>query len=112
LTVLALAAPLVACLGAAVTGAGTWVVAAAGMTGISASLSNFALAPAGPGHGPSRSIGTAFARAETGLQLAWVLGGAVAVAIPTRSGLGFGIAAALPALGVLLARQLALRSTR
>ncbi len=112
LTVLALAAPLTACLGAAVTGAGPWVVAAAATTGISASLSKFALDAALQQHVPGRSIGTAFARAETGLQLAWVLGGAVAVAIPTRSGLGFGIAAALPALGVLLARQLAVRSAR
>lgn len=111
LTVVALAAPLLACLGAALSGSGAWVVAAAGTTGVSASLSKFALDAALQEHVPGRAIGTAFSRAETALQLAWVVGGAVAVAIPTVSALGFGLAAALPALGVLLARRLALRAS-
>ena len=109
LAVSVLAAPLVACLGAALSGAGPWVVAAAGTTGVAASLSKFSLDAALQEHVPSRSIGTAFSRAETGLQLAWVLGGAVALVLPTRTGLGFGLAALLPALGAVLARQLARR---
>ena len=112
LTIAGLALPLVTCLGAAVTSAGPWVVAAAGATGVSASLSKFALDAALQQHVPGRSIGTAFARAETALQLAWVVGGAIAVAIPTLAGLGFGLAAALPVLAVVLARQLALRAVQ
>ena len=107
---LTLALPFLTCLGAALTAAGPWVVAAAATTGLSVSLSKFALDASLQGHVPARSLGTAFARAETVLQLAWVVGGAVAVAAPTRAGLGFGIAAALPVLGVVLARRLAVRA--
>lgn len=39
-------------------------------------------------------------------ELAWVLGAGVAVCLPASGPLGFGIAAALPPLGLLLARQL------
>jgi hypothetical protein len=110
LTVATLAAPLVACLGAALTAGAPWVVAAAATTGFSASLSKFALDAALQEHVPGRSMGTAFSRAETGLQLAWVVGGALAVAVPTVAGLGFGLGAALPVLGVLLARRFAQRA--
>lgn len=110
LGVVTLLLPLPACLGAALTADGLWIVATAATTGISVSLSKFALDAALQQHVPARSLGTAFARAETVLQLAWVVGGAVAVSIPTLAGLGFGIAAALPALGVVLARQLAVRA--
>ena len=110
LAVVALGAPLLACLGAALTGNAGWVIATAATTGISVSLSKFSLDAALQEHVPGRSIGTAFARSETALQLAWVVGGAIAVSIPTTAGLGFGIAAALPVLAVVLARQLAVRA--
>ena len=110
LGVLTLALPFLACLGAALTADGVWVVATAATTGISVSLSKFALDAALQEHVPTRSIGTAFARAETVLQLAWVVGGAIAVSIPTTAALGFGLGAALPALSVVLARQLVLRA--
>ncbi len=38
--------------------------------------------------------GQVFARSETALQLAWVVGGAVGIALPLRGGLGLGLAAA------------------
>ena len=110
LGVLTLALPFLACLGAALTADGAWVVATAATTGLSVSLSKFALDAALQEHVPNRSIGTAFARAETVLQLAWVVGGAVAVSIPTTAALGFGLGAALPLLSVVLARQLVLRA--
>jgi MFS family permease len=44
-----------------------------------------------------------FAWIETTLQLAWVGGGALAIVIPLRPGVGFGSAAAVLALGYLLA---------
>jgi len=107
---LALGLPFVACFGAALTGDGPWVVASAGATGMSVSLSKFSLDAALQQHVPLRYLGTAFARSETALQLFWVLGGAIAVAIPTTAVLGFGIATALPVLGVVLAWQLAVRA--
>jgi hypothetical protein len=110
LSAVSLALPFATCLGAAVTAAPGWVVAAAGATGVAVSLSKFALDAAVQSHVPARSISTAFARSETALQLAWVLGGAVALAVPTTAAVGFGVAAALPVLSLALARQLALRT--
>ena len=109
LAVLALALPFVTSLLAAVTGADLWVVAAAGATGVAVSLSRFGLDAAVQKHVAPRSISTAFARSETGLQLAWVVGGGLALVVPTTAAAGFGVAAALPVLGVLAAWQLAVR---
>ena len=107
---IALGGPFVACLGAAVAGSDPWVVATAATTGVSVSLSRFALDAALQEHVTSRSLGSAFARSETALQLAWVLGAFVAVCVPTGDPgwrtLGFALATALPPLGLLLARQL------
>ncbi|HVM27971.1 MAG TPA: MFS transporter [Mycobacteriales bacterium] len=109
LAVLALALPFATCLLAALTGDELWMVAAAGATGVSVSLSRFGLDAAVQKHVPPRAISTAFARSETGLQMSWVIGGGLALAVPTVASAGFGVAAALPVLGVLGARQLALR---
>jgi len=106
----ALVLPVVAATGAAITSAGPWVVATAGAAGVSVSLSKFALDAALQEHVGTRSRSTAFARSETALQLAWVLGAGVAVLLPALAPLGFGITAALPVLGLVLARQLAVRA--
>jgi MFS family permease len=106
----ALGLPFAACLLAAVWPTGGWVVAAAGATGVSVSLSKFALDAAVQAHVAPRSLSTAFARSETALQLAWVLGGGLALAIPTVATYGFAAAAVLPVLGLLLARWLAQRA--
>ena len=118
LSIVALALPGVACLLAALSsadrwlvGADLWTVAAAGATAVSLSLSKFALDAAVQQHVPPRSLSNAFARSETGLQLAWVVGGAVALALPTSATVGFAVAAALPVLGLVLARQLAARAS-
>ena len=84
LAVFTLALPVVSCLLAAVSGAAVWVGAAAGATGVSVSLSKFALDAAVQQHVAPRFISTAFARSET----------------------------ALPVLGLVLARQLALAKKR
>ena len=111
LAILALVGPLVASLGAALTaGDALWVIAAAGATGVSVSLSKFALDAALQAHIVKRSLGSAFSRSETALQLSWVVGGGIAVLIPVDASLGFSIAAVLPVLGVVLARELARRS--
>jgi hypothetical protein len=88
LSAIALGGPFVACLGAAVLGSDAWVVATAAATGVSVSLSRFALDAALQEHVTSRSLGSAFARSETALQLAWVLGAFVAVCLPTTAALG------------------------
>lgn len=111
LVVVSLVLPFVACLLAALLTTSAWVVAAAGATGTAVSLSKFALDAAVQAHVPGRSLSTAFARSETALQLAWVVGGAVALALPASATVGFAAAAALPVLGLLLARQLAVRGT-
>jgi MFS family permease len=51
-----------------------------------------------------------FARSETTLQLAWVVGGAVGILLPTRGGIGFTVAAAV--LGLALAIALGFRPKR
>jgi hypothetical protein len=106
----ALGLPFAACLGAAVWPTGGWVVAAAGATGVSVSLSKFALDAAVQAHVAPRSLSTAFARSETALQLAWVVGGGLALVIPTVATSGFAAGALLPLLGLLLARWLAQRA--
>jgi len=111
ISVLGLALPFLTCLLAALTAADLWVIASAGATGIAFSTSRFAVDAAMQQHVPVRWLSTAFARSETILQLAWVAGGGIAVALPPTAALGFGAAAALPVLGVLLARWLALRES-
>lgn len=49
---------------------------------------------------PDRLRASAFARSETWLQLAWVLGGALAIALPSTGWIGFTVAAALLVLAV------------
>jgi MFS family permease len=49
---------------------------------------------------PDTVRASAFARSETWLQLAWVLGGALGVVLPASGGLGFTVAAALLVLAV------------
>ena len=110
LAVVSLVLPFLACLMAALMSTSVWLVAAAGATGAAVSLSKFGLDAAVQAHVPGRSLSTAFARSETALQLAWVLGGAVALALPASATAGFAVAAALPVLGLVLARQLALRA--
>jgi MFS family permease len=51
-----------------------------------------------------------FARSETTLQLAWVVGGGVGIVLPTRPGIGFIIAAAV--MGAALAAALGFRPRR
>jgi MFS family permease len=52
---------------------------------------------------PEQVRTSAFARSETLLQMAWVVGGAIGIALPLNGSLGLGVAAGIVALGVLLA---------
>ena len=101
LTLASLAVPALACLAAAVLGGPALAALAAGLSGMSYSLSKFALDAALQTHVPGESTSGAFARSETGLQLAWALGGGIAVALPAVAAVGFGVAAAVPVLGIV-----------
>ncbi|HEX6329315.1 MAG TPA: MFS transporter [Jiangellaceae bacterium] len=54
---------------------------------------------------PDQVRTSTFARSETLLQLAWVVGGFLGIALPLIPGLGFGLAAALLLAGLILAQQ-------
>lgn len=106
LTLAALVAPATACLLAALSGSTGAAALAAGLTGVSYALSKFALDAALQTHVPVHSTSGAFARSETGLQLAFAVGGAVGVALPAVSALGFGVAAAVPVAALVVDARL------
>lgn len=80
LTSVALLAPTVACLAAAVGGTTVLRALAVGSVGLGASLGKYALDASLQTTVPPTQIGSAFARSETLLQLGWALGGAVGLA--------------------------------
>jgi MFS family permease len=80
ITSLALLAPSVACLAAAVGGTKTLQALAVGAVGLGASLGKYALDAALQSQVDASQIGSAFARSETVLQLGWAVGGAVGLA--------------------------------
>lgn len=55
---------------------------------------------------------SAFARSETLLQMAWVLGGAIGIALPLNGVLGMAVAAAIVALGTTMALRGVLSAPR
>jgi MFS family permease len=101
LTLSALVVPAAVCLVAAFDPSATSCAVAAGVTGLAASLAKFRLDAALQTHVPVASTSSAFARSETGLQLAWALGGAVGVAVPYAAP-GFVLAALIPAAGLVV----------
>ncbi len=54
---------------------------------------------------PDQVRTSTFARSETLLQLSWVLGGFLGIALPLNPGLGFGLAAGLLLIGLVLAQR-------
>jgi hypothetical protein len=94
---------LLACAAAAVRPHGVLPAMAAGITGLVASTSKFGLDASLQTDVPTRSVSSAFARSETALQLAWVLGAAIALVLPASGSAGFALAAVLSAVGVVLA---------
>jgi hypothetical protein len=101
LTRLSPALSLAACLAAAVWPHGLLPALAAGVTGIVSSTSKFGLDASLQTEVPTRSVSSGFARSETALQLAWVAGAAVALVLPATGSVGFTVAAALSAAGVV-----------
>lgn len=50
---------------------------------------------------PPESVASAFGRSETILQLSWVVGGALGIMLPTDYWIGFGVVAAILAVGLI-----------
>lgn len=90
---------LLACFAAALHPDGVLPAVAAGVVGLVASTSKFGLDASLQTEVAGRSVSSAFARSETALQLAWVLGAAIALILPTSGSVGFAVAAVLAAGG-------------
>ncbi|MFT4287562.1 MFS transporter [Nocardioides sp.] len=72
------------------------LLAALGLaTGLGSALAKFSLDASIQQHIPARNHASAFARSDTTLQLAWVVGGFVGIALPLNARLGLGVACAV-----------------
>ncbi|MFB9517902.1 MFS transporter [Streptomyces purpureus] len=92
---------------------GGLMVAALGATaGLSQALSKLSLDAMIQRDVPEVVRTSAFARSETLLQMSWVVGGAIGIALPLNGSLGMGVAAGLLALGALLAVRGLLKAAR
>jgi MFS family permease len=99
---------VVACLGgalaggvlAAISGNVTTVAIAALVAAVASGLAKISLDATIQNDLPDASRASAFGRSETILQLAWVLGGALGVLLPTMIWVGFTVVSALLALGL------------
>jgi MFS family permease len=115
LTAIALLAPTIACLLAAVSRVTMLEALAVGSVGLGASLGKYALDAALQTTVPPTQIGSAFAHSETLLQLGWATGGALglALSLADRTGLGesgatavlYAVATAVPVLGLYASRR-------
>jgi hypothetical protein len=115
LTAVAVLAPIVGCVLAAVGGSSLLKALAVGMTGFGASLGKYALDAALQTHVLPSQTGSAFARSETALQLGWAVGGGIGLALSLLDGTGLGasgaaaalfaVAAVVPVAGVVVGRR-------
>jgi hypothetical protein len=94
---------LLACSAAALRPGGILPALAAGVTGLVSSTSKFALDATLQSDVQPRSVSSAFARSETALQLAWVVGAGIALALPATGSVGFAMGAVLSAAGAVAA---------
>ncbi|MFI9228762.1 MFS transporter [Streptomyces rimosus] len=79
------------------------VTAAAATAGLCQALGKLSLDAVIQRDVPEQVRTSAFARSETALQLSWVVGGAVGIALPLSGTLGLAVAGALVAAGAVLA---------
>ncbi|WP_405728049.1 MFS transporter [Streptomyces sp. NBC_01537] len=92
----------------AVTSAAAWygpltIALVAAVAGISQALSKLSLDATIQRDVPEQFRTSAFARSETALQMAWVIGGALGIVLPLNGTLGMSVAAAVVASGFLVA---------
>ncbi len=85
---------------AAITGSVTTAAIAALIAAVASGLAKISLDATIQHDLPDASRASAFGRSETILQLAWVLGGALGVLLPTMFWVGFTVVSALLALGL------------
>jgi MFS family permease len=86
---------------AALTGSVTTAAIAALMAAVASALAKVSLDASIQNDLPEASRASAFGRSETILQLAWVLGGALGVLLPTQFSLGFIVVTVLMAAGTV-----------
>lgn len=94
---------LLACAAAALSPSIPALALAAAVSGLAGSMAKFGLDATIQTAIATDRVSTYFARSETALQLSWVLGAAIALLLPSRGDVGFWVAAALLAGGLLLA---------
>lgn len=82
---------------------GVMVAVLGAVAGLSQALSKLSLDAVIQRDVPEQVRTSAFARSETVLQMAWVVGGAIGIALPLSGVLGMSVAAGLVALGALAA---------
>ncbi|MCK8679237.1 MULTISPECIES: MFS transporter [Streptomyces] len=97
-----LAVALAAAITAAALFSGVAVAVLGAVAGFTQALSKLSLDAMIQRDVPESVRTSAFARSETLLQMAWVVGGAIGIALPLNGPLGMAVAAAILALGVLL----------
>ncbi|WP_256103508.1 MFS transporter [Streptomyces sp. ODS05-4] len=97
-----LALALAAAVAASVFFGGIAVAVLGAVAGFTQALSKLSLDAMIQRDVPESVRTSAFARSETLLQMAWVVGGAVGIALPLNGPLGMGVAAVILALGALL----------
>ncbi|MCA1224094.1 MFS transporter, partial [Streptomyces sp. 8L] len=88
------------------------VVVVGAVAGFSQALSKLSLDATIQRDVPEAVRTSAFARSETALQVAWVLGGGLSMALPLNASLGMGVAAAVMAAGAVAAVRGLLRAAR
>jgi hypothetical protein len=76
------------------------IAAVAAVAGIAQALSKLSLDAMIQREVPETGRTSAFARSETALQLAWVIGGAIGILLPLNGTVGMAVAAGLVALGL------------
>ncbi|MGW2558346.1 MFS transporter [Streptomyces sp. NPDC001514] len=81
------------------------VAVLAGVAGLSQALSKLSLDAMIQRDVPESVRTSAFARSETLLQMAWVVGGAIGISLPLNGVLGMAVAAGILATGALLAMR-------
>lgn len=91
---------------------GVMVAVLGASAGLSQALSKLSLDAMIQRDVPEEVRTSAFARSETVLQMAWVVGGAIGIALPLNSTLGMWVAAGLVGLGVVAAVRGLLRAAR
>lgn len=113
-TAFALLVPILACPLAVVTGRPLLQALAVASVGLGASLGKYALDAALQAQVPAMQTGSAFARSETALQVAWALGGGLGLLLSlldgpfglrTASAVLFGVATTVPLVGLVLSRR-------